>query len=116
MAAANPPGPPAALSPPGSRGARTRRPVTPRLIAIGALAVVVLIVAYLLFAGGGGDSYQLVFAEADQLVLGDQVQVGGVPVGTITNIVLTSDFKARVTIHVNSPLAPLRARQSSKPA
>jgi phospholipid/cholesterol/gamma-HCH transport system substrate-binding protein len=84
-----------------------RAPVTPRLIVTGALAVVVLIVAYLVFAGGGGANYQLVFAEADQLVLGDQVQVGGVPVGTITNIVLTSDFKARVTIHVDSPLAPL---------
>jgi phospholipid/cholesterol/gamma-HCH transport system substrate-binding protein len=77
------------------------------LIVAGALAVVVLIVAYLAFSGGGGGDYQLVFAEADQLVLGDQVQVGGVPVGTIDNIVLTSDFKARVTIHVNSSLTPL---------
>jgi phospholipid/cholesterol/gamma-HCH transport system substrate-binding protein len=107
MAVADPPGAPAAASPPRGVGARARRSVTPRLIAIGALAIVVLIVAYLVFAGGGGDNYQLVFAEGDQLVLGDQVQVGGVPVGTITNIVLTSDFKARVTIHVSSPLAPL---------
>ncbi len=107
MAVASPPGPPAAAPPPRPVGARARRPVTPRLIAAGALAIVVLIVAYVVFAGGGGDNYQLVFAEADQLVLGDQVQVGGVPVGTITNIVLTSDFKARVTIHVDSPLAPL---------
>jgi phospholipid/cholesterol/gamma-HCH transport system substrate-binding protein len=78
-----------------------------RLIVVGALAVVVLIIAYLVFSGGGGANYQLVFAEADQLVLGDQVQVGGVPVGTIKDIVLTPDFKARVTVHVNSPLAPL---------
>jgi phospholipid/cholesterol/gamma-HCH transport system substrate-binding protein len=40
-------------------------------------------------------------------VRGDQVQVGGVPVGSITDIVLTKDFKARITIHVDSSLTPL---------
>ena len=74
---------------------------------MGALALVVLIVAYLLFGGSGGASYQLIFAEADQLVRGDQVQVGGVPVGSVTQIALTHDFKARVTIHINSSLTPL---------
>jgi phospholipid/cholesterol/gamma-HCH transport system substrate-binding protein len=49
----------------------------------------------------------LVFGEAGQLVRGDQVQVGGVPVGSVTNIVLRSDYRARVTIHVNSSLVPL---------
>jgi len=74
---------------------------------VGALALVVLIVAYLVFGGSGGATYYLVFNEADQLVKGDQVQVGGVPVGSVTNIELTHDFKARVTIHVDSSLAPL---------
>jgi phospholipid/cholesterol/gamma-HCH transport system substrate-binding protein len=111
MATASPPRPPAASPPPGpprpAGGARTSPPAARRLIVLGALALVVLIVAYLLFAGGGGATYQLVFAEADQLVLGDQVQVGGVPVGTIKDIALTSDFKARITIHVDSSLTPL---------
>jgi hypothetical protein len=40
---------------------------------VGALAVVVLIVAYLIFSGGGGATYKILFAEADQLVKGDQV-------------------------------------------
>ena len=78
-----------------------------RIIGLSALALVVLIVAYLLFGRSSGANYQLIFAEAGQLVRGDQVQVGGVPVGSVTNIVLTKDFKARVTIHVNSSLAPL---------
>jgi phospholipid/cholesterol/gamma-HCH transport system substrate-binding protein len=74
---------------------------------VGALALVVAIVAYIVFAGGGGSTYKLEFAEGDQLVRGDQVQVGGVPVGSITSIALTHDFKALVTIHVDSSLTPL---------
>jgi phospholipid/cholesterol/gamma-HCH transport system substrate-binding protein len=67
----------------------------------------VLVIAFLLFGGGGGASYHLIFVEGDQLVRGDQVQVGGVPVGSVTNLELTKDFKARITIHVDSSLTPL---------
>ncbi len=77
------------------------------MLAVGALALVVLIVAYLMFGGGGGANYKLEFAEAGQLVRGDQVQVGGVPVGSVKDIELTHDFKALITIHVESSLVPL---------
>ena len=112
MATASPPSPPAAPPPPppgspGAARARARPSGRARTIAIGALALVVLIVAYLVFGGSGGASYQLEFDEAGQLVRGDQVQVGGVPVGSVTNIVLTHNYKAMITIHVNSSLAPL---------
>jgi phospholipid/cholesterol/gamma-HCH transport system substrate-binding protein len=70
---------------------------------------VVLLAAYLVFSGGGGADYHLELKEAGQLVRGDQVQVGGVPVGSVTDIALTHDFKARVTIHVDSSLTPLHA-------
>jgi phospholipid/cholesterol/gamma-HCH transport system substrate-binding protein len=107
--------PPSPSSAPPPRDPLPPRPVRPsrtgvvRPIAIGALALVVLIVAYLVFGGSGGTSYKLEFNEADQLVKGDQVQVGGVPVGSVTNIELTHDYKAIVTIHVNSSLVPLHA-------
>jgi phospholipid/cholesterol/gamma-HCH transport system substrate-binding protein len=114
MATATPPRPPASPPPPAPGGppppagrARTSSSRVTRPLAAGALALVVLIIAYLLFAGGGGTTYELLFAEANQLVRGDQVQVGGVPVGSIKNIVLTKDFKALVTIHVDSSLTPL---------
>ncbi|HTU77685.1 MAG TPA: MlaD family protein [Solirubrobacteraceae bacterium] len=111
MATTSPPRPPAAPEPPGlpGPGPRPRSPRSARLrtLAVGALGLVVLIVAYLVFARPGGASYKLEFAEADGLVRGDQVQVGGVPVGSVTNIELTSDFKALVTIHVDSSLVPL---------
>jgi phospholipid/cholesterol/gamma-HCH transport system substrate-binding protein len=78
-----------------------------RFLVAGALGLVVLIIAYLLFAGSGGATYKLEFAEADQLVRGDQVQVGGTPVGNVTNIELTKSFKALITIHIDSSLVPL---------
>jgi phospholipid/cholesterol/gamma-HCH transport system substrate-binding protein len=115
MATTTPPRPPA--QPPASpppRGPLPPRGRSPRGglvrgLAAGALVIVVLIVAYLVFAGSSGATYKLEFNEADQLVRGDQVQVGGVPVGSITDISLTHNFKAVVTIKVNSSLAPLHA-------
>ncbi len=114
MATATPPSRPP-LRGPDAPGIPTARPPAgapagpgrARWFAVGALALVVAIVAYLLFAGGGGATYNLLFDNASQLVRGDQVQVGGVPVGSVTNITLTHDNKARVTIHVESSLTPL---------
>ena len=90
-----------------ARGAGVMPSRAGRALAAGALAIVVAIVAFLALSGGGGVNYYLEMKEAGQLVKGDQVQVGGVPVGSVTGIALTSDFKARITIHVESSLAPL---------
>jgi phospholipid/cholesterol/gamma-HCH transport system substrate-binding protein len=115
MATATPPRPPASSPPPASPqpspGGRPRvsAPNRARPLAAGALVLVVLVILYLLLAGGGGSTYKLLFAEANQLVRGDQVQVGGVPVGSIKNIVLTDEDKALITIHVDSALTPLHA-------
>jgi phospholipid/cholesterol/gamma-HCH transport system substrate-binding protein len=68
---------------------------------------VAIAVALVVLSGGGGADYQLIYPEAGQLVRGDQVQVGGVPVGSVKDITLTPDFKARITIHVESSLTPL---------
>jgi phospholipid/cholesterol/gamma-HCH transport system substrate-binding protein len=114
MATTTPPSPPPLrgpeppLGPPSGPAVRTPPgPGVARWVAAGALVLVIVIVAYIVFSGGGGASYQLLFANASQLVRGDQVQVGGVPVGSVTNIALTRNYKARVTISVNSSLTPL---------
>jgi phospholipid/cholesterol/gamma-HCH transport system substrate-binding protein len=114
MATATPPRPPASSPPPqprdpspGGRPSRVSVPSRARPLAAGALVLVLLVVLYLLFAGGGETEYKLLFAEANQLVRGDQVQVGGVPVGSIKNIVLTKQDKALITIEVESSLTPL---------
>jgi phospholipid/cholesterol/gamma-HCH transport system substrate-binding protein len=114
MATTMPPSPPPLHGPEQPLGSPSGPPVrspagsgVARWVAAGALALVIAIIAYILLAGGGGASYQLLFANASQLVRGDQVQVGGVPVGSVTDISLTRDNKARVTISVNSSLVPL---------
>jgi len=111
VATTSPPSQPAAPAPrdPLQGPVRSQRPGAGRALAGGALAVVVLIVAYLVFAGGGGASYKLELPDSSQLVRGDQVQVGGVPVGSVKDITLTKDFKAVITIHVSSSLTPLHA-------
>jgi phospholipid/cholesterol/gamma-HCH transport system substrate-binding protein len=94
-----PPGPPRPVSPPPRS--------VGRWIAAGALALVVGVLAYIVFSGGGGANYKFELENASQIVLGDQVQVGGVPVGSITGITLTHDYRALVTIHVEGSLVPL---------
>ncbi len=112
MATTSPPTSSAVPPPPDDLPERpgTTSPSPPRrarLLAFGALGVVVVIVAILALSGGGAGEYHLELKEAGQLVKGDQVQVGGVPVGSVTNIQLTRDFKALITISVNSSLTPL---------
>lgn len=116
MATVSPPSPSAAPVPPEEgpgpappSTARTLPSGAGRALAFGALGLVALIVLYLVLSGGGGSDYHLEMQEAGQLVRGDQVQVGGVPVGSVKDIALTRDYKARVTIHVDSSLAPLHA-------
>lgn len=118
MATTVPPRPPAATPPPVSSPPPLSRPPrranTVRLAAFGALAAVVVVLLVLVFAGGGGATYQLIFSENPQLVRGDQVQVGGVPVGSITDITLLHNYQVRITIHVDSSLVPLHEGTTSE--
>jgi phospholipid/cholesterol/gamma-HCH transport system substrate-binding protein len=108
MATTVPPSPPASTPPSLPPPARPpRRANAVRIGAVGALAAVVAVLLVLVLAGGGGATYQLTFPEAGQLVRGDQVQVGGVPVGSIKDITLLSNYNVRITVNVESSLAPL---------
>lgn len=58
--------------------------------------------------GGGGYALSVTVPNAGQLVKGNQVKVGGVPVGTIEAIELTGDGQARIEIEIDDrSLAPL---------
>ena len=87
-----------------SRGLRLTR-------SAGGLALAVAMVAVVAGAGWGvlrmlrgGDTYTLVatFDDVGDLVAGHSVQVADVRVGSITGIELTDDFRARLTMEVDS--------------
>jgi phospholipid/cholesterol/gamma-HCH transport system substrate-binding protein len=78
-----------------------------RILATAALIAAVALVALALF--GDGDSYRVkvVFENAGQLVKGNEVRVGGQPVGSISDIELDDRANAVVTMSVNDDVAPL---------
>jgi phospholipid/cholesterol/gamma-HCH transport system substrate-binding protein len=80
----------------------------------GLLALVVVVAIYLLLAAPSGTEYKLVFTTDELVVLGDPVEVGGVPVGSVTALSLTHGYKAQVTIHVDSSLTPLHQGTSAE--
>jgi phospholipid/cholesterol/gamma-HCH transport system substrate-binding protein len=79
-----------------------------RVAALGAVIGGAVLVALLFF--GGGDSYNVTarFLNAAQLVKGNEVQIGGVPAGTVEDIQITSDGRADVTIKIEERFTPLR--------
>jgi phospholipid/cholesterol/gamma-HCH transport system substrate-binding protein len=90
--------------------------------AFGALIAAVIAVALLIFGMGGGTEYVVRLPTANQLVKGNEVKVGGLPVGKITEIKLADDNQADIKIEVNDEFAPLHEgttaliRQTSLPS
>jgi len=78
-----------------------------RGVAVGALVIAVVVVAVVMLGGSSAHVYQLEFANAGQLVKGDDVQVGGRRIGSIDEIELTDDNQARISVSVEEPYAPL---------
>jgi phospholipid/cholesterol/gamma-HCH transport system substrate-binding protein len=77
--------------------------------AVLALALVILLAAWLLlFRGSGGTEYTLMFESAGQLVPDNDVQVGGRRVGSVKSIELSPDNQAAIKVTVEEPYAPLR--------
>ena len=78
-----------------------------RILATAALIAAVALVALALF--GGADAYKVkaTFNNAGQLVEGNQVRVGGQPIGTISKIELDDHADAVVTMEIEDTIAPL---------
>jgi phospholipid/cholesterol/gamma-HCH transport system substrate-binding protein len=95
-------------------GGGTREPLSDergstvaRVIAVAALVAAVALIALALFGGGSGYQVKAVFASAGQLVKGNEVRVGGQPIGSIKDIDLDNSAHAVVTMKINGDLAPL---------
>src|SRR4051794_35129049 len=81
-----------------------------RVAALGAVIAAVALVAILLFGGGGGGSYSVTarFQNAGQIVKGNPVQTGGVPIGSVEKISITDDGQAEIRLKIDGDHAPLR--------
>src|SRR6185437_933877 len=84
-------------------------PVIRRVAGVASVAVAVVAVVVILL--GGGSSYQVkaTFLNASQIVAGDQFQVAGNPVGSVSSISLTPNGQAQLTLTItNSAFMPLK--------
>jgi phospholipid/cholesterol/gamma-HCH transport system substrate-binding protein len=81
-----------------------------RIAAIAAVIAAIVLVAFVLF-GGVSTAYTVKarFINAGQLVKGNSVQIGGVPVGSVTGIKITNDGQAEVSLKIKEKgYVPLR--------
>jgi phospholipid/cholesterol/gamma-HCH transport system substrate-binding protein len=76
-----------------------------RVAAIVALLLIAIaIIVLLLGSGGNSNHYRLIFETGGQLVKGNQVLIGGTPVGSVDDVKLTDSGQAQIDISVNRPL------------
>jgi phospholipid/cholesterol/gamma-HCH transport system substrate-binding protein len=80
-----------------------------RVAAVGAIAIAIVAVAVILLSSGSSYQVRAIFVNASQIVQGNLVEVGGNPVGTVSNIALTPQGQAELTLQIsNSSFKPLR--------
>jgi len=78
-----------------------------RILATAALIAAVALIALAMFGGGEGYKVKATFDNAGQLVPGNEVRVGGQPIGKISEIELDRAANAVVTMEVGDAVAPL---------
>ena len=78
-----------------------------RVVALITLGLAGLAAALLLIVGGSSYTVTAQFDDASQLVNGNQVEVGGVPVGSVEGISLGPNGTALVKMSVDADYAPL---------
>jgi phospholipid/cholesterol/gamma-HCH transport system substrate-binding protein len=80
-----------------------------RIAAVTAVVVAVVAVAVILLSNGTTYQVHAIFQNASQIVSGDQVEVAGTPIGTVSNLALTRDGEADLTLNITaSNYNPLR--------
>ena len=73
-----------------------------RVAAFAAVGIAIVAVAVILLSGGSSYQVKAIFTNASQLVPGDQVQVAGNPVGSVSKITLTPSGQAELTLTIDS--------------
>jgi phospholipid/cholesterol/gamma-HCH transport system substrate-binding protein len=84
------------------------RSLATRVAVVAALALALLAIGWTLLRGGSDYTIHAHFLDAGQLVNGSEVQVGGTPIGTVKDLVLTADNQADVILDIDEgEFAPL---------
>ena len=80
-----------------------------RIAAAAAVVIAVAAVALILLSSGSSYKVRAVFQNASQIVPGDLVEVSGISIGTVSDISLTPDGQAQLTLNIkSSQYEPLR--------
>jgi phospholipid/cholesterol/gamma-HCH transport system substrate-binding protein len=79
-----------------------------RVITLAAIVAAAAFAAIVLLRGGGSYTVKARFQNASQIVKGNLVQVSGMPAGKVTDIRLTPDGQAELTLSIEDDYAPLR--------
>ncbi len=85
-----------------------RTVTVPRIAALAVLVVAAAAVVLVLLRDDADYRVTAELVTASQLVEGNEVKVGGEPVGTVEAIALTDDSRARITMALDEAFAPLR--------
>jgi phospholipid/cholesterol/gamma-HCH transport system substrate-binding protein len=78
------------------------------VIALAAVAAAAVFAAVVLLGSGGGYTVEARFENASQIVKGNLVEVSGIPAGKVSDIRLTPDGQAELTLSIDDDYAPLR--------
>jgi phospholipid/cholesterol/gamma-HCH transport system substrate-binding protein len=78
-----------------------------RIAAVGGIVAAAILVGLLMLSGSDKYNVKATFQTAGQLVNGNEVQVGGKPIGEVTSIELTDSGQAEVEMEVDSEFEPL---------
>lgn len=80
-----------------------------RVAAVAALVVALVAVTVIVLSNGTTYQVRAIFENASQIVTGDLVEVAGNQVGTVSNIALTPNGQAQLTLQINNgAFEPLR--------
>lgn len=79
-----------------------------RVAAVAAVVAAAVLVGLLVFGGSSGYEVEARFQNANQLVKGNLVQMGGAPVGSVKDINVSPDGQAVIKLSIDEAHAPLR--------
>jgi phospholipid/cholesterol/gamma-HCH transport system substrate-binding protein len=79
-----------------------------RVAALGAVVLAIVVVAVIVLSSGSSYQVKAIFQTADQVVSGDEVEVAGDAIGTVSNVQLTPNNQAELTLTIkNGDYQPL---------